>query len=262
MADYDRHLLDGEHLGHLISKIKTLNATRIEDPSQKTDGQILGYDATEGKWLAIDAPNSAVWGQITGTLSAQTDLQNVLDAKQNELTPGEGFTIDDDELNYDPEVISSVEYVDANISDTMSYVIQEDNEEKAARQAGDELLQGAIDAEEARALAAEALKANSADLGTAAAKDYIGTVTSGSDALVTSGAVHSAIAGLTGFHFEIVQVLPEEGETNVIYLVLKSQSQSGNVYTEYAWINNNWEILGDTAIELEYLTKKNFELKI
>ena len=98
------------------------------------------------------------------------------------------------------------------------------------------------------------LKTDAYNYLSAAAKDYIGTVTSGSDALVTSGAVHSAIAGLTGFHFEIVQVLPEVGETNVIYLVLKSQSQSGNVYTEYAWINNNWEILGDTAIELEYLT--------
>lgn len=36
--------------------------------------------------------------------------------------------------------LALADYVDANISDTMAYVIQEDREEKAARQAGDNLL--------------------------------------------------------------------------------------------------------------------------
>lgn len=40
-------------------------------------------------------PVQPSWGSITGTLSNQTDLQNALDAKQNELTAGEGITIDD-----------------------------------------------------------------------------------------------------------------------------------------------------------------------
>ena len=69
-----------------------------------------------------------------------------------------------------------------------------------------------------------------------------------------SSSISTAIAGLTGFHFEIVSALPPEGQTNVIYLVLKSQSEEGNIYTEYAWINNNWEKLRDTQISLEYLT--------
>ena len=30
--------------------------------------------------------------------------------------------------------------------------------------------------------------------------------------------------------------------------------ETGNIYTEYAWINNTWEQLGDTQITLEYLT--------
>ena len=67
--------------------------------------------------------------------------------------------------------------------------------------------------------------------------------------------VNAAIAQLTGFHFEIVQTLPTQGiETNCIYLVLKSQGETGNIYTEYAYINNAWETLGDTSVDLEYLT--------
>lgn len=46
------------------------------------NGQILSADSTQAtglKWIA--APNSAVWGAITGTLSSQTDLQTALNAK-------------------------------------------------------------------------------------------------------------------------------------------------------------------------------------
>ena len=177
MAIYDKHLLDGEHLGYLVGKIKTLVATKIDNPSQKTDKQILAYDATSNSWLAVDAPNSAVWGSITGTITEQTDLQTALSEK----------------------------------------------EDKSNLKAG-------------------------------AYKEVVTTVTEGSEALITSGAVQSAIKGLTGFHFEIVSALPTTGETNVIYLVLKETSETGNVYTEYAYINNAWEKLSDTAITLEYLT--------
>lgn len=42
-------------------------------------GQALLYNGT--KWVNQAIPNTAVWGGITGTLSAQTDLQLVLDSK-------------------------------------------------------------------------------------------------------------------------------------------------------------------------------------
>lgn len=57
-------------------------------------------------------------------------------------TAGEGIIISaDNEISVDTEVISTVEYVDANISDTMSYVMQEDAAERAARIGGDNLLE-------------------------------------------------------------------------------------------------------------------------
>lgn len=45
-----------------------------------TNGQALVYNSGTGNWVN-GTIESAVWGNITGTLSNQTDLQNALDAK-------------------------------------------------------------------------------------------------------------------------------------------------------------------------------------
>ena len=50
----------------------------------------LGWDNTNSRWLVIGDGRatgaSVAWGDISGTLSNQTDLQNELDAKQNLIT--------------------------------------------------------------------------------------------------------------------------------------------------------------------------------
>ena len=80
-----------------------------------------------------------------------------------------------------------------------------------------------------------------------------------SNKVATMSDITSAIGGLTGFHFEIVQTLPATGDASAIYLVLKSSGISGNVYTEYAYINDAWEQLGDTSIELSYLSNSEID---
>lgn len=72
-------------------------------------------------------------------------------------------------------------------------------------------------------------------------------------------AINDAIGQITGFQFEIVQALPPTGDANKIYLVLKSQGETGNVYTEYAWINNAWEMLGDTSVDFDTLTNSDID---
>lgn len=58
-------------------------------PAGGTIGQLLKKNtATDYDTSWVDAPNSAVWGLISGTLSSQTDLQTALTAKQDSL----GFT--------------------------------------------------------------------------------------------------------------------------------------------------------------------------
>lgn len=55
----------------------------------------------------VQPATDLIWGNITGTLSDQTDLQNALDAKQDTLTAGTNITIEEDTQTGDL-VISSV----------------------------------------------------------------------------------------------------------------------------------------------------------
>lgn len=75
-------------------------------------------------------------------------------------------------------------------------------------------------------------------------------------------AVNAAeIEALKAPHFKIVDVLPETGETNIIYLVPKAGGQEKNIKEEYIYIVEGsigkWEKIGDTEIDLsEYATKE------
>lgn len=61
---------------------------------------------------------------------------------------------------------------------------------------------------------------------------------------------------IINLHFVIVETLPTQDiQTNVIYLVPKIDSGLYDVYYEYIYINNNWELLGITQIDLSnYVT--------
>ena len=62
-------------------------------------------------------------------------------------------------------------------------------------------------------------------------------------------AVAAGVAGITGFEFEVVSALPGTGETGKIYLVSNGGSTQ-NAYDEYIWVNNGWEKIGTTAVDL------------
>ncbi|MCC8142748.1 MAG: hypothetical protein LUD02_02565 [Tannerellaceae bacterium] len=50
--------------------------------------------------------------------------------------------------------------------------------------------------------------------------------------------------------FHIVTELPEAGEENIFYLLVNPDSEEGNLYDEYIWIENNWEKIGSRSINL------------
>lgn len=81
-----------------------------------------------------------------------------------------------------------------------------------------------------------------------------GMVTADGANAVTGKAVYdfvtAAIAGISGFHAEIVSALPETGQSNILYLVAKSSASSGDGYDEYLYINGGWERVGSTDIDL------------
>ena len=61
-----------------LSKLKDIALSNLQDE------QLLIYDANSQKWKNISGSISgAIWGQITGTLANQTDLQSALDNKSS-----------------------------------------------------------------------------------------------------------------------------------------------------------------------------------
>jgi hypothetical protein len=98
--------------------------------------------------------------------------------------------------------------------------------------------------------------------------DKSDSVGSGGSKLVTQTAVKdftfskSEIQELIaqGFKVELVNSLPQQGESNVIYLVPSSDPDQGNIKDEYLWINNAWELVGSTAVDLsDYYTKSEVD---
>lgn len=67
-------------------------------------------------------------------------------------------------------------------------------------------------------------------------------------AFVTT-AITNAIAGVQGIQYSVVASLPATGAVGTIYLV--SNSGSGqNIYDEYIWVNNGYEKIGTTDVDL------------
>lgn len=60
-----------------------------------------------------------------------------------------------------------------------------------------------------------------------------------------------------GISIVIVQVLPETGASNTIYLVPSSDPKTGDLYEEYIFTNGKWERIGGTSINLNDYLKKS-----
>ncbi len=62
--------------------------------------------------------------------------------------------------------------------------------------------------------------------------------------------INSLISQIQTSHFEIVAVLPTVGERNVIYLLPRQITETGNIYDEYIYISNAYEKIGSTDVDL------------
>lgn len=66
-----------------------------------------------------------------------------------------------------------------------------------------------------------------------------------------------------GISFKTVKELPETGENKHIYLVPAKTSADKNIYTEWIWVNDDWEYIGSTDINLsDYYTKTQTDEKL
>lgn len=69
--------------------------------------------------------------------------------------------------------------------------------------------------------------------------------------------VSDEIGQITTFSFQIVDSLPSTGTSNHIYLVpVSGAREAENYYEEYCYINNKWELIGTTQVDLTPYAKK------
>lgn len=66
-------------------------------------------------------------------------------------------------------------------------------------------------------------------------------------------AITAALADITGIDFQIVTELPATGEKGVIYLIAAGTDS----YDEYIYVNNKFELLGTTKVDLSDYVKKS-----
>lgn len=75
----------------------------------------------------------------------------------------------------------------------------------------------------------------------------------------TNAAIAQAVADAASMKFEKVDSLPNTGESNVIYLVPNGGTDT-NVKDEYMWIDDAWELMGSTSIDLtQYWSKSELQ---
>lgn len=75
--------------------------------------------------------------------------------------------------------------------------------------------------------------------------------------IYTREEVLNLISQMKSVSVQPVEVLPDAGETNIIYFLPKERVKD-DVYDEYIWINEKWERIGSTSVDLsKYYTKED-----
>lgn len=77
-----------------------------------------------------------------------------------------------------------------------------------------------------------------------------------SNATVTS-AISTAIGNVHQFDIQVVQALPTQNiQEHTVYFVPKT-GETNDIYDEYIYVNNDWEMIGNTQIDLSNYATKN-----
>lgn len=80
---------------------------------------------------------------------------------------------------------------------------------------------------------------------------------------VTTTAFNQAISNINSFNVLVVDSLPTENiDSHTIYLVSKT-AETNDVYDEYLYINNEWEHIGNTKVDLsDYVTTNTLNIEL
>jgi len=67
--------------------------------------------------------------------------------------------------------------------------------------------------------------------------------------------VNTIVSNINQFRVLRLDVKPETGEEKIIYLIPKPDGVSPDIHDEWLWINNSWELIGNTQIDLSEYAK-------
>lgn len=70
------------------------------------------------------------------------------------------------------------------------------------------------------------------------------------DKYVTEPKLQEALAKIKTLKKEVVDQLPATGQDDIIYLIKDAKGKTKNIYLEYLWINNDFELIGSTQVDL------------
>ena len=77
---------------------------------------------------------------------------------------------------------------------------------------------------------------------------------------VTKDELKAEILKLKGLSIEVLDTLPESGKAGVIYFIKSTTQDEQNLFDEYAWVNDKWEMIGSKSIDLsQYATLKSVD---
>lgn len=75
----------------------------------------------------------------------------------------------------------------------------------------------------------------------------------------TQEEINQLISQIPKFSIQPVDELPTENISNAtVYLLKTSETETGNLYTEYIYVNNNWEELGTQRLDLTGYAKEDW----
>lgn len=77
---------------------------------------------------------------------------------------------------------------------------------------------------------------------------------------VTKDELKEEIIKLKGISIEVLDTLPESGKSGVIYFIKSTTQDEQNLFDEYAWVNDKWEMIGSKSIDLsQYATVESVD---
>lgn len=224
--------------------------TQHQDISGKANSADLAAVATSGSYDDLSDKPIIPDVQINGTSIVESGVANIPVASTNNLGIAKvgdlGITISYMSGSEGVLAISSATYNDIKASSGHFKAITPSTQNRAvfyglAKAAGD---------------TTQSQSANAVGTYTAEAKSAIQTMLDVPSNASVASQISTAIGNINSFDLSVVQSLPSQDiSTHTIYLVPKT-GETNDVYDEYVYINSNWEMVGNTQVDLSNYVQK------